>query len=60
MIAAVVYVVPLSVPPQPETLAMLLPFAGFTLKVVVPPGVTDLELGLIVPLPMPVTVVLTM
>ena len=59
LIAPVVYVLPLSDPPQPLTLPMLLPDPGEIVKLVVLPWVTLREVGLIVPLPDPVVEVLT-
>ena len=49
----VVKVFPLSVPPQPVTLNIVLPTAGDITKLVVPPWVTVDDAGLIVPLPLP-------
>ena len=51
--------VPLSDPPHPLTLAMLLPDPAEIVKLVVLPWATLREVGLIVPLPVPVVVVLT-
>jgi hypothetical protein len=52
-------VLPLSDPPQPLTLPMLLPDPGEIVKLVVLPWATLREVGLIVPLPVPVVEVLT-
>jgi hypothetical protein len=55
----VVYVVPLSDPPHPLTLAIVLPVAGEIVKLVELPWLMVLDVGLIEPLPLPVTDVVT-
>ena len=59
VICPVVYVVPLRDPPQPLTLSIELPDAGEIVKLVVLPWSTVLEVGLIDPLPLPATEVVT-
>ena len=59
VIGPVVYVVPLRDPPHPLTPAIVLPDAAEIVKLVVLPWLTVLEVGLIEPLPLPVTDVAT-